>query len=149
MELFDRPCEDGRELVIRMSNEEGRALDFDGWQLTDFYTGALIGLVHLRGDTATIEQIGAALFEVTRRLEHRLEGIGDALIRRHTEMGGTYGQLAEAMGTHRSTAQSRREKVMGRAPDDWERWATNRNRFPAAEPASATDDFSAQRPPRP
>jgi hypothetical protein len=71
-------------------------------------------LAHLRGIVGALE----------RQLLPALEGIRDAAVRRHHDLGGSHGQLAAAMGVPRSTAQTRTEVLVARDPSPWERWAT-------------------------
>lgn len=79
------------------------------------------------------------------RLTPRLEGVSDAAVRTWaTYFGGTHGQLAAAMGVPRSTAQSRRETLMGRDPGEWEWWACPKGFHPLAAEASPLCPPSAE-----
>lgn len=126
-----RPAENGTtEIVISLTSEQAAALGFDAWQLADYFHSAMLGIEALRTGTEDRRKIDAALFAVTRRIEHRMEGLGDALVRRHAELGGSLGDLATAMGAPRSTVQSRRKVVMRRPAGAWENWATGTRSTP-------------------
>lgn len=74
-------------------------------------------------DPRTLEEMSTAIFDAVEGLAPRVDGIARALIREFLEAGGSYGGLARAMNTSRATAQSRAQKVIGKAPDVWEVWA--------------------------
>ncbi|MBB4706154.1 hypothetical protein [Sphaerisporangium siamense] len=58
-----------------------------------------------------------------QRILPRLEGLRDAAVRWHRDLDGSHGQLAEAMGVPRSTAQTRLGALLEREVSDGERWA--------------------------
>ncbi|WP_424217788.1 hypothetical protein ACN20G_37145 (plasmid) [Streptomyces sp. BI20] len=122
---------------ITISLPPGEADAISGDPLEDWFDSALWALSLLRTGinhraplpggpgTLTADTWARVISDLDHRLLPRLEGIRDAAIRRHAEAGGTIGDLALAMDTARSTAQSRRAAVLtGRdRPSVWERWA--------------------------
>ncbi|MEU2380317.1 hypothetical protein [Streptomyces misionensis] len=130
----------GVDITISLTAEEAAAVG-DLGPLADAFGGALWALAILRTGVvpadqdeetdarparpATAETWATAIHDVEQRLLPRLEGIRDAAIRAHATSGGSYGQLARALGvTSRSTAQYRRDTLQDTAPSDWEIWAT-------------------------
>lgn len=80
-------------------------------------------LDHTR-DGDTLAEIAGTLAAV-ERLDERLDGLRQALIRAHYDAGGSHGELAAAMDTPRPTAQTRGDRVRRTAPPTpAERWAT-------------------------
>ncbi|WP_229686951.1 hypothetical protein, partial [Longimycelium tulufanense] len=73
---------------------------------------------------------------VAGKLQPRLDGLADALVRAQAQAGGSYGELGLALDVPRSTAQHRRDTVTGREPTVWEDWATGalQERIQAAIP---------------
>ena len=74
-------------------------------------------------DAATLSTISTALYQMACRLDPRLQGALDALIRAHYAAGGSHAELARAMEVERSTAQARGDRVRKASPTYWERWA--------------------------
>ncbi|MBG0567079.1 hypothetical protein [Actinoplanes aureus] len=126
---------DGTVVVVPTS-EEAAALGADLGQMLGMFATALTALAHLRnGSTDDFDRTTWQYF--LRELEHnlplRLDGVRNALIRAHTGAGGTYGELSDAMGVRRSTAQYRRKRITSVPPDQWEEWAVG-----GAPPTSPT-----------
>jgi len=71
----------------------------------------------------TVDHLYTVINDLEKRLAPRLQGIQAAAIREHAALGGSYGQLALAMDTPRSTAQRRRDAVTDNPATTWERWA--------------------------
>ena len=126
----------GVDMTISLTRHEARALGIDAGTLTDWLTTGLAALVALRtghvgGDPeAPAPTVGGlwstVINDLDNRLSFRMEGIRDAVIREHFAPGaaGSLSRLAIAMDAPRSTAQSLRNKITGREPNTWERWAT-------------------------
>ncbi|MBG0819075.1 hypothetical protein [Planomonospora sp. ID82291] len=123
------------DIVTRISPAErdalGAVLLADPGEFTHAVVWALILLrtierdgQHVDGAAEDLSALRGLIGTLERRLIPALHGIRDAAVRRHQDMGGSYGQLARAMGTPRSTAQSRHEALERRPPSDHERWAT-------------------------
>ncbi|MFB7619278.1 hypothetical protein [Kitasatospora sp. NPDC056181] len=126
----------GVDVTISLSRDEAAALGhfFD---LADWFDTALWGLSLLRtGESyrgplgaetgpATAAQMATVVGHLDHRLIPRLEGIRNAAIRRHAELGGSVGHLALAMDAPRSTAQYRREALLAKVPGGFEDWAVN------------------------
>lgn len=127
----DDAVEGGVDLVFSLTSAEATTLGMEASQLADLFQTMLVALVNLRGgDDPTYEarhsphHLWAYVVEHTEtRIAPRVEGIRDAAIRAHAASGGSYGDLADAMGVSRSTAQHRRDAVTSREPGHWERWA--------------------------
>ncbi|POX58835.1 hypothetical protein C3492_35470 [Streptomyces sp. Ru62] len=130
----------GVDITISLTAEQAEAIGGELGPLADAMAGALWALAVLRTDTVPADQDdgpGArpdrpatadtwvnAIHDVEQRLLPRLEGIRDAAMRAHAASGGSYGQLARALGvTARSTAQYRRDTLQARMPSEWEIWA--------------------------
>jgi hypothetical protein len=75
------------------------------------------------GDKKTLADIHACINDIETRLQPRLQGLVNALIRAHHMAGGSIGQVANAMDKSRSTAQYRSEQVLRNEPGTWEQWA--------------------------
>lgn len=113
--------------------------------LTSHFDTALTSLAQLRDgkwrldgskDAITLGQIYDGLNSLSHYLEPRLAGLASALIRAHFDAGGTYGELAKALDTSRSSAQSRAIRVRSAGPGVWEKWATREGDpvdYPAAD----------------
>ncbi|WP_345572089.1 hypothetical protein, partial [Streptomyces plumbiresistens] len=108
-------------------------LGSDAVELVESFDTALWALDRMRSgewkldgdrDEDTLAEIQTAIRAVVHRLAPRIEATAKALLGQHVEAGGSYGELAQAMDTARSTAQSRAQKIIGNPPDDWEDWAT-------------------------
>lgn len=126
----------GVDITISLSPEEAAALGGEAGILTDWFDTALWALALFRNgrtDRATLapsrdvtsDDLYTVINDLDHRLLPRLQGVRDAAIRRHQELGGSLGDLALAMDVAKSTAQSRRNVVMNRpdGPTSWERWA--------------------------
>ena len=128
MDVQSRP--DGTVMVIPTS-EEAAALGEDLDRMLGMFTTALTALAHLRNGST--DDFGYTTWQYfLRHLEHhlpvRLDGIRNAFIRAHAGAGGTYGELSDAMGVRRSTAQYRRKRITSALPDEWEEWAVGGSR---------------------
>ena len=105
---------------------------------------AVLASIRTRGSYAADpaddpELLRGLIVDLERDLIPALEGIRDAAVRAHADLGGSHAQLADAMGVARSTAQSRLEALTERGPSAHEQWATGQSqgglRAHAAEPA--------------
>ncbi|CAL9677770.1 hypothetical protein SUDANB105_08081 (plasmid) [Streptomyces sp. enrichment culture] len=130
----------GIDLTIHLTEVEADAIGPDeASAMAAWFDTALEGLAALR-DGQSVRDGGARAIEATdmqevikvlhQHLLPRLVGLRDAAIRRHGELGGTFGQLAAAMGTARSTAQTHRERLDQVGPRraqaaKWEAWAAS------------------------
>lgn len=121
------------QITLTIPAAEADAIGMELSTLVDRMDTALWALAMLRtgrNDRAeesrpvTTDDLYWVINDLEHRLTPRLKGIRDAAIRRHADLGGTYGQLATAMDVGRSTAQRRRDGVTRQAPTGWERWAT-------------------------
>jgi hypothetical protein len=122
MDLTTRP--DG-SIRLDVPASYAPTLGADGMLLLDWFSSALIALARLRDpQEMTPNDWHNLINDVERRLTPRMQGIRDALIRAHAAAGGSYGDLALAMDTGKSTAQYRRDRLTDVAPSHWERWAT-------------------------
>ncbi|MGW1021934.1 hypothetical protein [Streptomyces niveus] len=128
----------GLDITISLTPREAAALGPEAGLLADWVDTALWALTLLRnGDTERNATQGTVrtetpdtFYTVINDLDHllpRLQGVRDAAIRRHQELGGSLKDLALAMSAPKSTAQSRRNVVLNRegGPSRWENWATN------------------------
>jgi hypothetical protein len=118
---------DGRA-VVTPTSEEAAILSVEFATLLDLFGNALTALTYLR-DSNTVQFDHTTWLHMINRTEEltsSLGGIRDALVREHAALGGTYGQLAEAMAVSRSTAQYRRDRLTTAEPNEWERWASGR-----------------------
>ena len=140
MELESTPA---GQVVISPTSEEAAALGEELGTLLDWFTTALTGLAHLRAgstdqfDSTTWRHM---LNRTERDLACHLEGIRDALIPRHAAAGGSYGQLAVAMGVTRSTTQYRRDRLTAAEPSPWETWAVTGTPVATDRPRDDEDD---------
>lgn len=132
---------DHLEITLHIGPEDAAALGGEAGLLTDWFLTALRALVALRmGEVdretetgqivrgpATVDTWYWVINDLGTRLTPRLEGIIAAAIRAHAAAGGSIGNLALAMDVapRRSTAQTRREKVLDTEPSGWELWATD------------------------
>ncbi|EST17870.1 hypothetical protein [Streptomyces niveus] len=127
----------GLDITISLTPREVEALGPEAGLLADWFDTALWALTLLRnGDSvrgadadsvraATVDSYYTVINDLDHRLLPRLQGIRDAAIRRHQELGGTLADLSLAMDVVKSTAQSRRNVVLNREPSRWESWAAN------------------------
>jgi hypothetical protein len=89
----------------------------------------------------------AVVAAIEGQLRPRLEGIRDATVRTWArDFVGTHGQLAQAMGVPRATAQSRRNALLAEEPGEWELWACPDagNPRPLPDVASCTPGRAAE-----
>lgn len=121
----------GTDITIHLSPDEDRALGGDSGLLVDWLTTAFAGMVRLRGGWPTdTDQRGQqelwywVINDVHTHLLPNLEAVRDAAIRAHAAADGSHGDLGLALGVPRSTAQSRRNALLGTEPSHLERWAT-------------------------
>lgn len=124
-------------ITIHLSKADQEALGMESGIVTDWFLSALRTLVALRTGEVDRETAAAgiergeatkntwywAINDLDTHLLPALEGIRDAAIRRHAEAGGSYGDLALAMGVKRSTAQTRRDALLATDPSEREVWA--------------------------
>ncbi|MFF7013226.1 hypothetical protein ACFY9Y_35030 [Streptomyces fimicarius] len=128
----------GLDITISLTPAEAAALGSEADTLADWFDTALWALAMLRTGTnehghlpgqdvreVTPDSLYTVINDLDNRLLPRLQGIRDAAIRRHNELGGSLNNLALAMDVSKSTAQSRRNAVLdGRdRPSHWENWA--------------------------
>ncbi|MFD5565863.1 hypothetical protein [Kitasatospora griseola] len=126
-------AEGGVDLTISLTPAQAAALGAEARQLADWFGTALTALATLRTGQdpagrphpAGPADWHTAIRELDHRLLPRLGGIRDAAIRAHAAAGGSIGDLATAMHVARSTAQYRREALLGRVPDTAEHWAAH------------------------
>ncbi|MFF5265321.1 hypothetical protein ACFY4C_41105 [Actinomadura viridis] len=157
---YHDPIGDGPVLVdfyVRLTGEDLEAMGNPGAaaraDLTEFSHAAIWGLILLR----TLEREGEiqpryadpAAYDVAdtraalrgligtleRKLLPRMLGIRDAAVRWHSKLGGSHGDLADAMGVARSTAQTRTQALLAREPSEGERWALGARPAREAGPA--------------
>ncbi|MEU3855677.1 hypothetical protein [Streptomyces sp. NPDC029554] len=131
----------GMDITVSLTAEEVTAIgSAEAEGLADWFDTALWGLAMLRTGqicrdegARTTEVQAAEMDTVIRDLDvkllPRLQGIRDAAIRQHRELGGTLTALAAAMDAPRSTAQTRREALEKPGPRTvssraWQEWAT-------------------------
>lgn len=129
----------GLDVVISLTEDQAAALDTDAAGLAEALDTVLVGIAALRtgtdprvaGDASMKDHPVTAgqtwdewLLQDTCALLTRLDGLRAAAIRAHAAHGGTYGQLAAAMGVTRATAQSRRNDLTRVEPGPAELWAT-------------------------
>jgi len=127
----DQAQQGGLDITISLTPEEAAAAGHIG-DLADWFDTALWALAVLRtgrvdrtdGHALTANDLHTVINDLDHRLLPRLQGIRDAAVRRHADLGGTYGDLATAMDTSRSTAQYRRDALTAKTPSVWENWAT-------------------------
>lgn len=123
----------GLDITISLTPGEAKALGAEAATLADWFDSALWALSLLRTGLndrgweprdVTPEALYTVINDLDHRLLPRLQGVRDAAVRHHQELGGSLGDLALAMDVAKSTAQSRRNAVMNRPePTAWERWA--------------------------
>lgn len=134
----------GLDITISLSPEEADVLGHEAADLCNWFDTALWALALLRTGlntrrpdtppTVAADWMGV-ISDLDTRLLPRLQGLRDAAIRAHQEQGGTLNALSLAMDSPKSTAQSRRNKILGAMPPGaWETWA--RDGGPTAERAS-------------
>lgn len=136
----------GYDLTISLTPDQAEALGVHAYDLVDALDTVLVGLAALRTGADPVDPkegyslkdspiekgkdwqewlIGSATV-----LLDRVGAVRAAAIREHVSQGGSYGQLAAAMGVSRTTAQRRRTTVTDTDPTPAEQWATN----PAPKP---------------
>lgn len=129
----------GLDLVLSLTPDQLVAVG-DVVDLAEALDTVLVGIAALRTGADPQHPTGGAslkdkpisagldwdewLLADTATLLTRLRGVQDAAIRAHADHGGSYGALARALGTARSTAQSRRDELARSEPEAAERWAT-------------------------
>ncbi|MFJ3914470.1 hypothetical protein [Streptomyces vinaceus] len=129
----------GVDITISLTPSEANALGSDAAMLADWFDTALWALGMLRNGSnprgpveidpttaeVTADRLNKVIGDLDQLLLPRLQGIRDAAVRRHHELGGSINSLASAMDVSKSTAQSRRNVVLaGRdRPTTWETWA--------------------------
>ena len=129
----------GMDITISLTAGEASAIGpAEAEGLVDWFDTALWGLAMLRTGLisrgpddlpADCAEMDTVIRDLDAKLLPRLEGIRDAAIRRHKELGGSVGALASAMNVARSTAQTRREALEQPGPRRassaaWQEWAT-------------------------
>ncbi|MFI5621548.1 hypothetical protein [Streptomyces sp. NPDC051567] len=124
----------GLDIRMTLTAEEYELLGADAVQLGRDCFALLMAVSRLRqGRTLTPDEMreyGPVLSDyldgiaaLGGHLQPRVQGALDAAVRAHAEHSGTIADLTRALGTPRSTAQSRRLVVTRRPPDGWETWA--------------------------
>jgi hypothetical protein len=121
----------GVDITISLTPAQAKALGGEAGVMADWFHSALHAMAMLRtGRDAAGEPYFAgpndwytAVNDLDHRLIPRLEGVRDAVVRSHTNSGGTVQHLALAMDVPDSTAQFRREVLLRTMPSTWEKWA--------------------------
>ncbi|WP_097922966.1 hypothetical protein [Streptomyces sp. wa1063] len=127
----------GLDITISLTPGEAEALGMEAATLADWFDTALWALALLRNGhnergaepgtakDVTPETLYTVINDLDHRLLPRLQGVRDAAVRRHMELGGSIGELALAMDVPKSTAQSRRNVMASRQGDLalWQNWA--------------------------
>ncbi|MEV6426025.1 hypothetical protein [Streptomyces sp. NPDC051662] len=122
----------GVDITISLTKAEADAIGPEAGLLIDWIDTALWALAILRtgqavrGDQRAItkDDFHTVINNLDKKLIPRLDGIRDAAVVRHADLGGTYGDLAIAMDVARSTAQTRRDAIERRQPTTFQKWAT-------------------------
>jgi hypothetical protein len=129
----------GLDMVISLTPDQVEALGVDAAEMAEALDTILVGLAAMRSGRSPAAPIGDSLKDQPieagltwtewliydlSRLRERVAGMTKAAIRLHKEQGGSYGELADAMGVTRATAQRRRDSVTRATPNRQERWAT-------------------------
>ena len=130
---------DHLEITVHVGAEDQAALGMESGILVDWFLTALRGLAALR--TGSVDQETAAggierseatadtwywvINDLDEHLLPALNGIRNAAIRAHAAAGGSVGNLSLAMGVAKSTAQTRREALLGEEPTERETWASS------------------------
>ncbi|WP_329583584.1 hypothetical protein [Streptomyces sp. NBC_01361] len=150
---YDSPKRGGVDITLSLSPEELAALGPDAQDLADWLDTAVWTLAMLRTGlnhrptaytdaTPTKSQWHIAVRDLYHLIS-RIEGIRDAAVRHHQADGGSINDLVRAMDCAKSTAQSRRNKILGSSPSHWENWAEvdggPENRPPKATPSRKTN----------
>jgi hypothetical protein len=123
-----RFIEAGPEAPAAVISLKGEHLGAEVAPLMDWVDTIVMSLENLRSGAwdrrgpSAVAGIDMAITHLIHRLEPRLEGIKDALVRAHIAAGGSHGELARAMDVARSTAQSRVKRLPDE-PSHWEKWA--------------------------
>lgn len=134
-------------VILNFTSAHERLIGGDAARMLDWMYTGLMALAVLRQDPpnrAPAERWHLAISDLSARLLPHLGGILDAVIRAHAESGGTYGQLAEAMAAPKGTAQSRRNRVMGKPPALLEQWACGQRPAEAQRARAAVEDLVCQ-----
>ncbi|QDN84426.1 hypothetical protein [Streptomyces sp. RLB3-6] len=120
----------GLDITLSLTPAQAEALGPDADDLGDWIDTALWALALLRSGqgtdgphTAGPNDWSITIGDLDVLLLPRLEALRDAAVRAHAQLGGTYGQLAAAMNTTRSTAQYRRDALLAKEPTELEQWA--------------------------
>lgn len=121
----DRPA----AIVITLTDRETAALGADAVDLPRWLTTVMDALVGLRSGDLPTATLYAALTALQARLDPRLQGITDALIRVQATRGSIT-QLGSAIDAPKSTAGDARTRVLAHEPTPFELWA--RTGAPAA-----------------
>lgn len=113
-------------ITIDLTKDETDVLGADAERLTQ-YLVAILRTLHTLRTTGTLSTDDATYaLDATRRLEARIDGLTDAIIR---DWAGSIGDLAHAMRAMavtrvpRSTAQSRLKTVKENPASEFEQWA--------------------------
>jgi hypothetical protein len=126
----------GEDATISLTPEQADALGIDIHDMGTYLDTILRGVAAIRthhnptndADSEPLERDGLwgleGLIASTTTLAGRLRAIQAVAIREHAAVGGSYGQLAAAMGVSRATAQGRRDAVTHREPTAQEEWVT-------------------------
>jgi hypothetical protein len=123
----------GLDITVSLTPTQAKALGAEAGTLMDWMHTALWAMALLRSGRsaegrpyiAGPNDWHTAVNDLEHRLIPRLDGIRDAVVRAHANSGGSVGDLALAMDVSRSTAQYRRETLLGKAPSAFETWATD------------------------
>ncbi|WP_219517523.1 hypothetical protein [Nonomuraea ceibae] len=130
----------GLDLIISLTPDQAAALGADAAELLEAVDTLLVGLAALRSGRSPEIPEGAGLslkdqpieadtawtewlIRDLETLRQRVSGATAAAIRAHADQGGSYGELATAMGVSRATAQRRRDSITRTAPKKPEQWA--------------------------
>lgn len=137
----DQARRGGMDITISLTPAEAKAVgDGEAERVAEWFHSALWALAILRSGHVPAEPDAPHAdarkdhpatpgdwYTVINDLDHsllpRVEGIRDAAVRAHAELGGSVGDLARAMDVRRSTAQYRREVLQRSASSIWETWA--------------------------
>ncbi|MFJ2745414.1 hypothetical protein ACIO3O_37795 [Streptomyces sp. NPDC087440] len=138
----------GLDIVISLTPAQAKALGTDAAKLSDWTDTALWAIALMRSHQKPdgtpyvpgLNDYREAINDLALHLIPALEGVRDAAVRAHTDLGATIQELANAMDVSRSTAQSRREVVARKVPDGWEKWASNREPHPEPDEAGSAPD---------
>lgn len=133
----------GRALTITLSRDQVEVLGNAAGELAEMLDQVLTGLARLRDGLP-----GRPVDDLVRyadALMARMDGVRAAAIAEHARQGGSYGELALALGVPRATAQTRRRAVLGaeQAPAElWARGARGEEAHPGAKVPASMRDWS-------